>query len=149
MRGSRVGISLVGAILATAVLADVPPDLETTVYFERAHRPVRGEVDFSVHCFGYADRSIIMGNETPRAPGSYKPVDVFSYSAKCPDYGCKIHPVIYTKGLHIDWCTLQGRAAGRDFTVERYAKAPIDDAQCRRGKSPVSFLCDLRVQIPQ
>jgi hypothetical protein len=143
----RMGSCLFGAIVATAVFADVAPNMETTVYFERGHKPVHGEVDFSAHCFGYADPSIATGSETPRAPGSYKPVDVFSFAAKCPDYGCKIHPVIYLKGLHIDWCNLEGRAGGRAFTVERYGKSPVDISSCKHGRSPVDLFCELRVQI--
>jgi hypothetical protein len=149
VRGLRLAACLFGAVIATVALADVAPNMETTVFFERGQRPVRGEVDFSVHCFGYEDPSIIMGSETPRPVGTYKPADVFSFSAKCPDYGCKIHPVIYLKGRHIDWCNLEGRADGRAFSVERYAKSPIDISHCKRGRSPVDLFCDLRVQIPR
>jgi hypothetical protein len=101
----RAGVDPGGVVVATTVLADAAPDVETTVFFERAHQPVHGEVDFSVHCFGYAEETLGGGPQKPSAVGSRGPVEVFSYAAKCPDYGCKIHPLIYLKFLHIDGCS--------------------------------------------
>ena len=140
---------LLCGLVATVGVADDLMDTVTRVYFERGKKPLHREVDFTVRCFGYPVRPGDPSFTKPPAPGSYKPVEVFSFSAKCPDYGCKIHQSFHLNYLHIDWCNLEGRVEGRAFLVERYAALPVDFNKCKPpGKGSDEYVCELRVPIP-
>jgi hypothetical protein len=145
----RAGLGgLLGALLVTAVFGDEIMPTVTQVFFERGRRPVHQRVDFTVRCFGYDTRPAAPGQFKQLAPGSYQPVEVFSFSAKCPDYGCEIHEPFYLNYRHIDWCDMEGRAAGRPFKVARYGPMPIDFDKCK-DVNPDLRRCQLRIQLPE
>ncbi|HVT56982.1 MAG TPA: hypothetical protein VHR45_01165 [Thermoanaerobaculia bacterium] len=143
---ARLGACLLaGSFAAALVYADISLPTVTRVYFERGGRPVRGAVDFTVRCFGYQT----WPTDPRPAKGSYKPKEVFSFSAKCPDYGCEIHEPFYLNHRHIDWCDLEGRSGERPFKIERYGASPIDFTKCSPLNAAEPRRCEMRVKIPQ
>ena len=143
-RGVTAALLLAG-ILAVRGSADIVVPTVTTVFFERGGRPVHQPVEFKVRCFGY---SMTPGDWSTfdQPPGSYTPVEVFSFTARCPDYGCEIHEPFYLNYEHIDWCDLEGKVAGKPFQVKRYAKSPVDFDSCIGNIE--RRLCSLRIKIP-
>lgn len=140
-----LGACVLGFGVSVAVLADISLPTVTKVYFEGKTGPVHTQVDFTVRCFGY---QAWPPSDPPRAPGSYKPVVVFSFSSKCPDYGCEIHEPYYLNYRHIDWCDLEGRIAGRAFKIERYGALPVDLKKCKQLSLADPRRCELRMKIP-
>jgi hypothetical protein len=133
---------LLGALAAAALADEVTPTV-SRIYFERHKQPVHARVDFTVRCFGYGMRP---GEMKAPAPG-YTPQEVFSFSAKCPDYGCEVNEPFYLNYRHIDWCSVEGRSEGRAFKIERYATSPIDFSKCKRSADG-SRLCALHLTLP-
>jgi len=144
-RGVTAALLLAG-ILAVSGSADVVVPTVTTVFFERGGRPVHQPVEFKVHCFGSYIRFGDPSSFEPKGPRTYTPVEVFSFAAKCPDYGCEIHEPFYLNYDHIDWCDLEGRVAGKPFKVERYAKLPVPLDSCTG--SIEMRRCELKIKIP-
>ncbi len=112
--------------------ADVAVTTETTVNFTKDGKPVEGKVDYEVTCYGY---SSYPGEEdflTEKEPGTYTPEKVYSYSASCPSFGCKIYEGYYLNYKYIDYCDLKGTYNGEDFELKNFAKSPVpqcDDFQ--------------------
>lgn len=80
------------------VSADVIMPTVTTVYFENNGEPYNGNVEFTVNCYGY---SYSPGPPVEKEPGTYITENVFSFSATCPEYGCKIYENYYLNYRHI------------------------------------------------
>jgi hypothetical protein len=140
-------MGLLGAILVTvAVSADMVMPTVTRIFFEHARHPVRSAVAFTVHCFGYDAAPGSQAMLHPPAAGTYKPVEVFSFSAKCPHYGCEIHEPFYLNYVRIDWCDMEGRVGNHPFELKKYAPLPIDFSQCTRNEEGRN--CELRIQLP-
>jgi hypothetical protein len=143
---ARLWVCLVAGVAGAATAgADISLPTLTRVFFERDGKPVRGEVDFTMRCFGYR----AWPTEPQRAPGSYKPEEVFSFSAKCLNYGCEIHEPFYLNYRHIDWCDLEGRSGQRSFKIGRYGASPIDLTKCSPPSITEPRRCELRMTIPR
>lgn len=146
-RGVAAALLLAGALTVRGSADDVLPTV-TAVFFERGGRPVHQPVEFKVHCFGYYITPTDPGPFKPKPPGSYTPVEVFSFAAECPDYGCKIREPFYLNYRHIDWCDLEGRVAEKPFKVERYATSPVNFDKCTKNAAAEWRRCSLKIQIP-
>ncbi|EKD79563.1 MAG: hypothetical protein ACD_41C00035G0003 [uncultured bacterium] len=96
-------IVLFSLLWPQAALADIVLPTSTTIYFEQDNAPVTAPVDFAVSCYGY---SWAPGPSPELAPGSYTPVEVYSFAAQCPSYGCSIDEPYYLNYRYIDYCLL-------------------------------------------
>jgi hypothetical protein len=81
------------------------------VYFNKNNQSYDKSVDFTINCYDSGKSN------------------VFSFSANCPDYGCKILENFDVAGKQIDYCDLIGKTEGKDFIIEKYAKTPVSDCQ--------------------
>ncbi len=126
--------------------ADITIPTVTKVYFEKGNQPYHHPVDFTVTCYGY---SYHPGPMVEKKPGSYTPQNVFSFSAKCPDYGCEIYENYYLNYRKIDYCNVEGKAEGKDFKIEKYANNPIDFSACKNlGQGKFERNCTLKFSLP-
>ena len=124
------------------VNADVAMPTVTNVYFEKDGKPYDKPVSFTVNCYGY---SWSPGPVIMKIPGTYTPEKVFSFSATCPKYGCKIYENYYLNYRHIDYCDLEGQADGKQFKIEKYSTNPISN--CRENLEEWRK-CELKFKIP-
>lgn len=134
--------AILTALLAVPIAADVITPTTTTVYFERGGQAYHEPVSFTVACYGYAWPP---GPSIERAPGTYTPVEVFSYSATCRSYGCEIDEAYYLNYRQIDYCDLSGETAGEPFHIDRYASSPVEFSTC--DVSSGTRRCALRVDL--
>ena len=104
------------------VNADVLRPTVTNVYFEKEGKPYNKPVSFTINCYGY---SWPPGPGIEKKPGTYTPKKVFSFSATCPKYGCKIYENYYLNYRHIDYCDIEGQADGKQFKIEKYSTTLI------------------------
>lgn len=126
--------------------ADILIPTVTKVYFEKGNQPYRYPVDFTVTCYGYRWRP---GPIMEKKEGTYTPENVFSFSAKCPDYGCEIYENYYLNYRKIDYCNVEGKAEGKDFKIEKYANSPIDFSACKNpGQGKFERACTLKFSLP-
>ncbi len=109
-------------VLSAPAFADIIQPTETTIYFERNGQPWNQPVDYTVKCYGY---SWTPGPPVEKEPGTYTPEEVFTYSASCPGYGCKIYENYYTNYRHMDYCDLEGTTLGQSFKISNYADRPV------------------------
>ena len=117
----------VAVFLPLTAFADIAIPTETRVYFKQNNEPYNKSVNFSVDCYGYSWNP---GPEHAKKPGTYTPEKVFTFSASCPEYGCKIYPSYYLNYRHIDYCTLTGKSDDKNFTIEKYGAEPVDFSTC-------------------
>lgn len=137
------------------VYADVVFPTVTNVYFEKDGKPYNKPVSFTVNCYGYTWPA---GPKIEKKPGTYTLEKVFSFSATCPAYGCKIYENYYLNYRHIDYCDLEGQTAGKQFQIEKYTTNPV--LNCSNRNSPgfenekddkgnaLERKCELRITIP-
>lgn len=130
-------------MLSASVTADVVTPTTTTVYFTHHGQPYRHPVNFTVQCYGYQWE---VGPPVTQEPGSYVPYPVFSFSAACPSYGCKIQEPFYLNYRHIDYCDLLGETQGQQFTISQYATSPLEFGNCTDHGGVRT--CELRFAIP-
>jgi hypothetical protein len=124
---SVLTVVAVSMALAPPAGADVIFPTTTRIDFERNGQPHREPVTFTVTCVGY---DWPPGRTVERAPGTYTPEVVFSFSATCARYGCTIEEPYYLNYRHVDSCDLSGSTGGRTFRIENYASLPIDFSTC-------------------
>lgn len=134
-----LAILLVGSV-CLAAKADVPMSEHVRVFFELEGKPLDQPVYFRVTCYGYRWDP---GPDYPptRVPGSYEPEIVYRFSGNCPQYGCKIAHSIYLNYLHIEYCDLLVEAEDQDYTLPKFASAPVDMSTCN------GMECSLRVDL--
>jgi len=135
-------------LTAPALWADISFPTVTKVYFEKGGQPYHHPVDFTITCFGYTWRP---PNFVQKKPGTYTPENVFSVSAKCPDYGCQFDENYYMNYRHTDYCNVEGKTEGKDFKIENYAADPVDFSACKGAKNGNNFQrsCSLKFSLPQ
>jgi len=122
----------------------------TKVYFEKDGQPYHFPVDFTVTCYGYSVRPGPDLALPRKKEGTYTPVNVFSFSAQCPDYGCEIHENYYLNYRIIDYCSLVGKSEGKDFKIEKYSKEPVDFSACIQSKDKkFERSCQMKFTIPK
>ncbi len=56
--------------------------------------------------------------------------EVFSFSGRCPHYGCTIQQNYYLNYRRIDSCDMTGSAGGKPFKITNYGAEPIDFSKC-------------------
>ena len=120
-------ILMLAVMVLPFVFADVAISTVTKVYFEKDGQPYNGEVDFTVNCYGY---TYSPGAYIEKEPGTYTSEKVFSFSATCLSYGCKIYESYYMNYRHIDYCDLEGNYEGQSFEIENYSDNPINFDEC-------------------
>lgn len=111
------------AFLSTLSVADVATPTETTIYFTRDGKPVNEHVSFSVTCTGRMQ----WPGQQDRPPESGQ---IYSFSADCPHYGCKISESYYLNYKHIEYCSMDGTVDGKPFKLDDYGDSPIDFSKC-------------------
>lgn len=107
--------------------ADVTTPAITTVYIENDGVPVDDALEYSVKCFGYRWSP---GPEIVKAPGTYSPVEVYSYTASCSGYGCEIQEPYYLNYRHVDYCNAYVTMNSNTYLVERYGENPVEFSKC-------------------
>lgn len=125
------------ALLVAPLDADLMLPTVTHVYFEKDGGPYHGSAEYTVTCYGYRYHFGDPPAEINRAPGTYQPGSVFSYSATYPGYGGTIYEPYYTKYTHIDWCDIDVTAGGSRYTVQNFSASPY--SQCTRMPVPVTL----------
>ncbi|MCX6767440.1 MAG: hypothetical protein NTY90_01760 [Candidatus Micrarchaeota archaeon] len=128
-------------VLVAFAAADIAIPTITKVYFDNAGAPYDGSVSFTVTCYGYSWKP---GPAQDKAPGTYEPTNVFSFTADCPRYGCEVAENYYLNYRHLDWCDLNGTAAGKDFYIHDYSGRPVSDC----NEDFMNRACTLRFSIP-
>jgi len=101
------------------VYADITTPTITHVYFTNNNTPVNSPVDFTVNCYG----TFFKFGEPPKK--TYTPANVFSFSATCSTYPCKIFENYYLNYKMIDYCDLEGKAGNETFSIPKFTKTPI------------------------
>jgi len=113
-------------VLPGLVSADQLIPTITKVYVEKNGEPVNDAIKLSMDCYGYlCGRYDCGGPEDYRAPGSYEPEIVFSFSATCSGYGCPIYEPYYINSRHIDYCDLNGTTGTGQFSIANFSTTPI------------------------
>jgi len=109
-------ILILALIISPIVYADIITPTETTVYFERNGQLVNEKIDFTVRGYGY---SWSPGPSPDKAPGTYTPEVVFSFSATYNKYGDKIYKDYYMNYRQIDYYEFEGTMQdGRSFKIK-------------------------------
>jgi hypothetical protein len=126
-------------LMCPPVRADIPMSEYIRLYFEQDGSPCDEPVRFDIACYGYRWDP---GPAPPtRAPGSYQPETVYRIRGNCPNYGCRISHSFYLNYIHIDYCDLVAQTEGWDYTLPRFASAPVDLSTCD------GMECSLRVDL--
>lgn len=129
------------------IFADTWMPTATKVYFSLNGKPYYGSVNYTVKCYGYEFSQdefsqVNYGTNTwppTRTPGTYESVEVYSYSAKCPSYGCEVYEPYAYKYIGIDYCSMEGIAKNQNFVVKNIGSNPY--SQCTTIK-PNPYLKD-------
>ncbi|MFA6305499.1 MAG: S-layer homology domain-containing protein [Candidatus Gracilibacteria bacterium] len=113
-----------GLFLAVSALvcADIMTPTETTVYFKQAGKEWNKPVEYSVNCYGYYqmwDDDVATLDKTEKL--------VYSYTASCPSYGCKVYDGYYLNYKVINRCDVTGTTDGKSFEIKNYAKTPVPE----------------------
>ena len=108
------------------VFADIAWPTTTQFFFEKNGAPFTKAVGFTINCYGYSYSPM---NQT--VPKFYLPKEVYSMSATCQEYGCKIPENYYLNYRKIDYCSLYGKAEGKEFKIDKYGVNPIDFSLCK------------------
>ena len=149
LRGGFAAAALPVALALAAAqpaAADVLFPTETKVFFERHGKPVEERVRYTLRCFVYWTEAI--DEEHPKAKGTYKPEEVFSYSADCASYGCVIHEPYYMNHRVIASCDMDGQVGERPFKLHDFATTPVDFSTCKDREVELRD-CTLRVHLPE
>lgn len=125
------------------VSADIVSPTENIVNFTLNGKPYNKPVNFEIVCYGYSFSPIKFEK---KLPGTYEPEEVYSWSAFCPTYGCKINKSHYLNYRQIDYCSLTGKTEGREFKIENIGTSPVQIQNCEGGMERV---CTLGFEIPQ
>ncbi len=125
----RSFLSLFGLffLLSVPAYADVAVTTETKVYFQNHGAPILEEVDYTVTCDGYEDYFWDEAASQDTEIGQ-----VYSYTASCPNYGCKIYEGYYLNYKIIDSCDVEGTYGDESFKIENFANEPIVDCESAR-----------------
>lgn len=126
------------------VSADISIPTKTNVYFEKSGQPYNGQVDFEVKCYGYHMGMPPLEKEA----GTYTPEEVFKFSATYNKYGDVIDEVFYMNYKHIDYCDLEGKTNGENFTIKNYSTSPVNFEKCTE-RVWGNRKCELRFDIPR
>ncbi len=145
LAAGAVLLGVLAAAVPSPAAADVLFPTETKVFFERHGKPVEERVRYTVRCFGYWTEAY--GEEHPKAKGTYKPEEVFSYSADCASYGCVIHEPYYMNHRVLASCDMEGKVGDRPFKLHDFAETPVDFSACKDREVELRD-CTLRVQLP-
>jgi hypothetical protein len=146
MKRTFLVVALVlGAV--TFAAADLSMPTVTAVFFQKGGRPYERPVDFTVKCYGY---SWAPGRRPEqKIPGTYTPENVFSFSARCPRYGCEIHEPFYMNYRHVDYCDMEGTAGGQPFQIAGYGTDPVDFDKCTPAAGRFGRRCALTIALPE
>lgn len=138
-------LALFASCSCVPATADHISPTSTKVFFEKNGEPYNDSVSFRVTCYGYVvDNSdpnrnnYWRGNYVRREPGTYNQTEVFSYSATVDHYGDEIFEPFYLNYRVIDYCSLCGETAGKEFFIENAGDSPIPNCS-RRDYYPVDF----------
>ncbi|MFO1519078.1 MAG: hypothetical protein U1F57_05380 [bacterium] len=147
----KIYFGLLSAVLflsGAELWADIAIPTVTKVYFEKDGKPYRHSVDYKVTCYGHRFRP---GPPTSQPESTAAIQDVFSYSTTCPDYGCEVYENYYLNYRKIEYCDLEGKAGGKSFKIEKYAKSPVDFSTCShsQGQGRLQRSCTLKVSLPK
>ena len=94
-------------VFPALTLAEVIRPTRAFIYFNQDNSPHSRPVDFAINCYD------IEGS------------GVFSFSASCPSYGCKILNSFDAGDKQISYCDLTGETEGKKFEVEKYSGSPV------------------------
>jgi len=129
LAGILCALAIVVVLCVIPVSADVTFPTLTNVFFERNGTPVNESVSFTMNCYGtacYPSQDCWeqpVPNRTPQNESV-----VFSFSATCPTYGCKIYEPYYLNYRHIDRCDIEGDQSGEKFLIHNFSSTP--DPNC-------------------
>ena len=125
-----MAILIIGGLFAGVASADIPFQTKTKFYFKQNNQDFTKPVDFTITCYGYQSwpGSEWFGKDRPA--GGYTPESVYSFNGTCPDYGCEINENYHLNYVHIDYCSMIGKADGKDFSIDNYGDSPIDFDNC-------------------
>lgn len=131
------------AILATPSAADIPLPTTLTVLFQKDGKPYSAPLEFQVRCYGWS------GLPGKSRPDPYTPKEIYGYSGRCPEYGCRIRHNFHLNYKHIDYCDLEGVSGGKSFRVEKFGNNP--QGVCAEDKAGADFMrnCELSITLPQ
>jgi len=120
-------------------MADIVYPTSTKVFFEKNGEPYNDPVTFTVTCYGYiVDDSdpnrkyYYRGNYQRKEPDTYNQTKVFSYSATADYYGDEIFEPFYHNLRVIDYCSLCGVTAGKEFSIGNVGDSPIPNCSMER-----------------
>jgi len=137
MKTTLALVALAVLAFCAVVSADASVPTVTNVYFQKEGKPYTAPVDYTVNCYGYER----WPQDPAKQPGTYTPEVVFTYTASCPEYGCKIYNPYYLNYRVIDYCNLEGTAGGTVFKISNWSDSPRPD-DCERAQLPYSIIDD-------
>jgi len=108
---------VIGFSFFSLVKADMYIPMVTNVYFKKDQKPYSKPVSFTVNCYGRIWRP----GEPQKEPGTYAPEKIYSVSATCPNYGCKVYNMFPSEYTITDYCNLVGNAEGKQFKVDKFS----------------------------
>lgn len=108
---TKIFTLIVAALLLfpALILAETVRPTRAFIYFNQDNSPSIRPVDFSIKCYD--------------ANGS----GVFSFSANCPGYGCKVLDDFDAGDKRISYCDLTGEIEGKRFEIKKYSDSPVFD----------------------
>jgi hypothetical protein len=168
LAGIFSALAIVLVLCVIPVSADISIPTLTNVFFERNGTPVNESVSFTMNCYGTACRpSEDCWNKRVQDATPQNESVVFSFSATCPSYGCKIYEPYYLNYRHITRCDIEGDHNGAKFLLRNFSSTP--DPNCRMvpdlgmyelekvnrsdmildpNGHPVMRTCELRAPLP-
>lgn len=119
---------IIAFLFNSAVLADLLTPTVTNVYFEQNGEPYRRAVDYKVECYG--------------ARGDFIEGIIYTYYARCPEYGCSIEEPYLYEG-ETSFCNLFGESVDGNFMIDKFADKPVTDCKDEESQK----VCEIHFNI--
>ena len=141
---------LIGIIPISTLRADIPVPMIIRVLFEQNGNPYDVPLEYTIECLGWRHSSYA------DAPVDQPKEIVYSISAECPGYDCKIHHSLYNspRFITINRCDMKVRLWNEQtFTIENYSLSPVIDRDCKNlgwtdNDSDARYECTLKFEVP-
>ncbi len=139
---------LIGIVSISSLRADIPVPMIIRVLFEQNGNPYDVPLEYTIECLGW--RHSIDADVPVDQPKEI----VYSISAECPGYDCKIHHSLYNNPriTTISRCDMKVRFWNEQtFTIENYSRSPVRD--CNKldrtdNDSDARYECTLKFEVP-
>lgn len=143
--GALIFVSLAAALAARIAFAQILVPTAVTIYFEKDSKPYEKNVRYTVSCYG----NYLEFNEKGLKKKGSELEKIYSYSAKCPSYGCKIYmnyPIGY---MAIDHCDLDAKTEGKTFQIKNFGNEPaLNCTDEKNSENNTEKSCVMHFNIP-